>query len=348
VIDPDFHLRTVGGAGFSEELIVALDAAYAADAPAPASEAVASGATVVMLNARDRIEADPRFGAARELVRTVPWTTETCSPIMGPRGRRGALCCYFAPDKLASATELRLLRAVAAQAASVLDNAPQIAAANRRAARDERLKLARDLHETVSQSLYGIALGARTALENLAAEPTLAREPMDYVLELAEKAIAEIRGLIFDLRPHTVETQGLGAALLHLAEAVRLHRGVAVETHIEAIPEAAAIDVQLALFRIAEEAINNATRHGKPQVVQLRCAARDESLHLDVVDDGVGFDPRKSRLGHFGLRLMRERAAAVGGTVRLHSSPQEGTHVKATVPLAGMRRERVGRTVRPP
>jgi PAS domain S-box-containing protein len=233
-----------------------------------------------------------------------------------------------------------LAQTIANQAATAIENARLYGQARRLAVLEERQRLARELHDSVSQVLYGVGLGARTAgalLDRAAVAPELKSslaEPLDYVLSLAEAGLAEMRALIFELRPDSLEREGLVAALSRQAAAARArHR---LEVHTELCQEPALpFEAKEALYRISQEALNNVAKHAQASRVELRLAADGGGITLEVQDDGVGFDPQREYPGHMGLQSMRERVARLGGTLRITSSPEEGTQLWVWVPLAG-------------
>lgn len=213
----------------------------------------------------------------------------------------------------------------------------EIAAVNARlqaAALEERQRLARDLHDSVSQALYGIGLGAQTARRLLEREPARAAEPLDYVLSLTKSAIAEMRALIFELRPNSLEHEGLAVALSRQAEAVAARHGLQVEMALSAEPALSA-EAREALYRIAQEALNNVARHAQATHVRLAMAEDAGAVTLTVEDDGTGFDPSLPYPGHMGLRSMSERAEQVGGKLEIRSAPGQGTWLSVRIPGKG-------------
>lgn len=331
LLDAERSLRRGGAFGLQEELVAAMNAACRRGAAHPALEAVASQHCVVVVNERERILADARFEAAHDLARQLPWDAVGCVPLVTHAGHRGAVCYYFPAGKRPDEADLRLIKAMAAQAGTVVDNAQLLAAANKTVAIEERQHLARELHDSVSQALYGIALGAHATLEQLEHDPARAREPVQYVLQLAETALAEMRAVIFELRAESLETEGLAAAIARQADVVRARNGIDVELTVEGVPDAP-VEAHQALYRIGQEALNNAAKHSAARHVRVRLSGDDERVTLEVADDGAGFDPDATFPGHLGLHSMRERAAAVGGTVRISSRPGAGTRVRAAVP----------------
>lgn len=226
----------------------------------------------------------------------------------------------------------RLATAVANQAAIAIENARLYEQAQQLAALEERQKLARELHDSVSQALYGIGLGARTARTLLDRDPRRAAEPLDYVLSLAEAGLAEMRALIFELRPESLETEGLVAALNKQASSLRARHHLVVETAFCEEPEAA-LEVKQVLYRIAQEALHNTVKHARASRVTLRLERSGDRLVLVIADNGVGFDPQREFPGHLGLRSMRERAERLGGVFVVDSAPDQGTRLQAEIPL---------------
>jgi len=202
------------------------------------------------------------------------------------------------------------------------------------AALEERNRLARELHDSVSQALYGIALGTRTAQTLLERDPSLLREPLDYVMSLAEAGLSEMRALIFELRPELLENEGLTVALKSQAASIQARHNLDVELDLCAEPDIA-METKEALYRIAREALHNIVKHARASRVTLRLMCCEGDVSLEISDDGVGFDPADSFPGHLGLRSMRERAARVNGSFALSSAPGQGAHLTVSVPLGG-------------
>jgi signal transduction histidine kinase len=234
-----------------------------------------------------------------------------------------------------TSSQAAMALAIANQAAVAIENARLYRQARRLAVMEERQRLARELHDSVSQALYGIALGTHTALALLEREdPARAAKPLAYVLSLADAALAEMRALIFELRPDALEKEGLVAALSRHAEAIIARYHLAVETAFCEEPPAP-LDVKEALYRIGVESMNNAVKHAQATRISLQLQTRDGTITLEVHDDGVGFDPQGEYPGHLGLRSMRERAAQIGAALEVESAPGRGVQVRVRVHLPG-------------
>jgi signal transduction histidine kinase len=225
----------------------------------------------------------------------------------------------------------RLALTIAGHVATAIENAQLYQQAQRLAVLEERQRLARELHDSVSQALYGIALGARTARTLLERDASQSAEPLDYVLSLADAGLAEMRALIFELRPDSLEKEGLVVALTKQAAAVQARHGLAVQTALGAEPDTP-FEAKEALYRVAQEALNNTVKHAQASQVTVRLVLKDKEILLEIRDDGVGFDPAGDFRGHLGLLTMRERMARLGGTLTVDSAAGKGTCVQARVP----------------
>lgn len=195
----------------------------------------------------------------------------------------------------------------------------------------ERQRLARELHDSVSQTLYGINLGARAALEALENEPGEAVAPMQYVIALTEAGLAEMRVLIFELRPESLATDGIVAALNRQLALLRTRNKLLTETELGAEP-ALPLEAKYMLYRIAQEALHNIVKHAAATTVTLRLQQRDGELVLEVCDDGKGFDPTGAFPGHLGLRSIHERTAQLGGHCTIESALASGTCLCVCIP----------------
>lgn len=230
--------------------------------------------------------------------------------------------------------DAQLVLAIANQSAIAIENSRLYWQAKELAALEERNRLARELHDSVSQALYGIALGARTARTQLERDPAKAKEPIEYTLQLAEAGLAEMRALIFELRPESLKTDGLVAALTKQAAAVRARHHLDVQTEFCEEMEHMPFEAKEALYRITQEALHNIVKHAKATHVDVKLICEGGSVALlEIHDNGVGFDSQGTFPGHLGLKSMRERAMRVGGVFSVKSEPGEGTRIRARIPF---------------
>jgi signal transduction histidine kinase len=192
---------------------------------------------------------------------------------------------------------------------------------------EERQHLARELHDSLSQVLYGIALGAHTAQAQLGHERAKVAEALEYVLWLADAGLTEMRALIFELRPESLATEGLVKALGRQAAAVHVRYSIEVNVELGMEPEVA-LDVKQALYRIAQEALHNAVKHARATHLDIRLGEKEGYVILEVEDNGIGFDPGAVYPGHLGLRSMQERVSRLDGQLQIDSIPGRGTRVQ--------------------
>jgi len=225
-----------------------------------------------------------------------------------------------------------LALAFASQAAVAINNARLYERSQRLAVIEERQRIARELHDSVSQALYGIGLGARTARALLDRDPDKAAEPVEYVLSLAEAALAEMRALIFELHPDALEREGLVSALRKRVASLGSRYGLQVDADLGEEPRLS-VEVKEALYRVAQEALNNVIKHARASHVAVRMNAQGPRLALSIEDDGVGFRTQVEHPGHMGLHTMRERIEEVSGQLTIESTPGQGTRLYVAVPL---------------
>ena len=254
-------------------------------------------------------------------------------PLVARNESLGAINLYYPPGTEPTEEETVFLGAVADQTAVAVENARLFAAVQEKAALEERQHLARELHDSVSQALYGIALGTRTARTLLDREgPTESvAEWLDYVLSLAGAGLTEMRALIFELRPESLKTEGLVAALEKQAAALEARHEIPVQATLGPEPDLP-LETKEALYLIAQEALHNTVKHAHASRAELNLERDAQGIALEVSDDGVGFDPGTSFPGHLGLQSMRERAARVGGELRVRSAPGQGASIRVRIP----------------
>jgi len=225
-----------------------------------------------------------------------------------------------------------LAGAFANHAAIAIENARLYARAQEAAAMEERQRLARDLHDSVAQSLYGLSLSADAATRLIASgDLAAAVDSLRDVRESAQAAQKEMRMLIVDLRPPDLARDGLVAALRARVSALE-ERLANLITSFEADPD---LDLRLgsgvehALYRIAQEALTNVVKHATARAVAVSLRRIDNVTVLEIADDGAGFDQDQPgcQTG-FGLRGMAERAAEIGARLDVRSRPGKGTTVR--------------------
>jgi signal transduction histidine kinase len=205
-----------------------------------------------------------------------------------------------------------------------------------KAVTEERSRLARELHDSVTQSLYSLTLfteAARQTAEDAGYERI--ERQIGQIGRIGLQALKEMRLLVYELRPPELKQEGLVSALRQRLEAVEGRAGVEARVIVD-VDEFGRLprSVELGLYRIAQEALNNALKHAAATSVVVRLRKADGRVELEVVDDGLGFQPEAVRdRGGMGLESICQRAEGLGGTATIRSAPGEGTSVKVTVDL---------------
>src|SRR5205814_2045547 len=185
--------------------------------------------------------------------------------------------------------------------------------------------------DSVSQAIFSTSLPARTASALLHKDPSKVAEPIDHIRSLAQAAMAEMRALIFELRPESLENEGLVAALSKQVAATRVRHYLDVRAELCDEPDLP-LDVKEAIYRIAQESLHNTVKHARASRIDLSLSHDDDFITLRLRDNGVGFDSSRQFPGHLGLHSMRERAARFGGTFNIESSPGKGTRTLVQIP----------------
>lgn len=232
----------------------------------------------------------------------------------------------------------RLLEAFAASAATAVATAQSILASHQRqrlaAAEGERQRWARELHDETLQSLSALRISLSTAERS--EQPDALGRAVGQAIEHLEESISNLRALITDLRPAALDELGAQAAIEALAERASRH-GLEIDMSIELAYEQSdrstrhVAELEIALYRIVQEALSNAHKHGRARRAVVEIHEDDATIRLSVRDDGIGFDPGAQTSG-FGLLGMCERVQLLGGTIAIESAPGAGTTVQASLP----------------
>ncbi len=247
----------------------------------------------------------------------------------------GSIVLYYHQPRTLDEEESRLAMAFAAQAALAIENARLRAQVEQTAVAAERTRLARDLHDAVTQTLFSASLIAEVLPRLWQRQPEEGVRRLEELRQLTRGALAEMRTLLYELRPAVLAEIDLGVLLRQLAEATtgrtRVPTQVVVEGSGPLPPE-----VQVALYRIAQEALNNVVKHAAAHEasahLQLMEGAEGRRVRLTIRDDGRGFEPAQVAPQRLGLMIMQERAAAIGATLAVHSAPGQGTQVQVRWP----------------
>ncbi|MEU7937739.1 GAF domain-containing sensor histidine kinase [Microbispora bryophytorum] len=237
-----------------------------------------------------------------------------------------------------------LLTLFAAHAAIAITNARLYERGRELTVVEERTRMARELHDAVSQKLFSLRLTARAAAALTRTDPERAAEAIERVERMAGEALTELRAVIVELRPAELDRHGLVESLRKQAALLNRLHPMTVAFSAEGDPPGdrglggapdPAPEIEVAVLRVAQEALHNAVRHARAARIDVRLAHREDALVLEVTDDGAGFDsagPNGAGVHGLGLPSMTDRAQAVGGTLTVSSAPGRGTTVRLEVP----------------
>jgi signal transduction histidine kinase len=240
----------------------------------------------------------------------------------------GVLAVYYREPRPFSDEDVRLAQAFGDQAALAIENAKLREQMERSAVAAERSRLARDLHDSVTQSLFAASIQAEALRVKWRPSSEEAQRCLEDVERLTRGALAEMRTLLLEMRPAALAQTPLHDLLRHLVDATEARSDIPVRRSIAELPTTPP-DVTVALHRIAQEALNNVVRHSKADNSWVTLDRRDGVVTLVVGDDGRGFDSPEEGPEQLGLRIMRERAEAVGATLNVVSASRRGTVVTA-------------------
>ncbi|GAA1810377.1 GAF domain-containing sensor histidine kinase [Planosporangium flavigriseum] len=340
--DPRDELRVLGMAGFGDaaDFIERLSACRRLGAHVRFMDAIQNREPVVVLNRKPSILVDPRWAPLHAIMDHPDWDSFVSMPVM-VRGRAiGTINAYYVPGEDPGPSSLAFLEAMADHAAIAIDIAAHLARTRSQAQSDERRRLARDLHDSVVQQLFSMRMQAealRSQVDSADPDPARMRGRAHELAELSQSALADLRGLVFELHPLELAERGLVDAVRAHAASLEARGALAIDVQAPADLEFdLAIEIQEDLYRIVQEALHNVVKHARAHAVNVRVALVDGALTIDVTDDGCGLDPGAERAPRttLGLVSMRERAERWGGQLFAGPHPAGGWTVQVTMPGA--------------
>ncbi len=266
-------------------------------------------------------------------------------PLVAPAGGSIGLLAVASSGRRFSRSAIRSYQTVGAQAALALENLRLVEEA-RKAGRQagvlrERQRMAHEIHDTLAQGFTSIVTNLEAAEGDVPPSSTRAQHHLDQARLTARESLTEARRLVWALRPEALESVSLPEALERLAERWSTQSGIAAGVATTGTPCPLPSEVEATLFRIGQEALNNARKHAEgASRVALTLSYMGDVVALDARDDGAGFDPareagrvRDRDSGGFGLKGMRERVEGVGGALSVESAPGEGTTLTVELPV---------------
>ena len=231
--------------------------------------------------------------------------------------------------------DIQVMQIFADQAAIAIEHAQLHQQVKKLAVIEERQRLARELHDSVTQELYSVTLYAdATRLALTAGKWEVASDHLQELRNMAREAMMDMRLLIFELHPPVLEKEGLVTAVQARLETVEARSGLQTVLQIEGEETRLPLSIEEELYRIVQEALNNAVKHAKAQQISVKFQYEDKRFCLEVRDDGSGFDPSITRQsGGVGLRSLNERAQRIGGQLVIESALKKGTNLKVEIGL---------------
>ena len=345
------RLHVMGAAGFGRapDFFDKLMECRALGARLVMLEALETRQPLVVADRYDVIQKDPAWAPLHELMRHPRWDWFASVPLLARGEPVGILNAFFAPGQTVGDTELEFLLAMAEQAAMAVDHAALLDRERDVARREERQKLARDLHDSVVQQVFSMMMQARSlgvlVERGLAPPPEKVAQVADDLSSSAEDVLADLRGMVVELRPATGTERGLISALHSLVDTTRARTELTVELDVDdPAQELSQLDADLLedVYRIVAEALHNAVKHASATTVAIRMSVVSHGsrrrLVAEVTDDGQGLVGGTDKAsgpasGGLGMTVMQERADRWGGTVRVRDLPSGGARVQLTLPL---------------
>ena len=216
----------------------------------------------------------------------------------------------------------------------------------------ERQRIAQDMHDGLNQLVIGAKLELKSARERLSADDQVAAEvSLLRVRDVLDRMERDLRQIVYDLRPPTLDALGLPPSLRSYAERFQEYSGIACEVQVEGVPYRLPADMEIGIYRIMQEALQNVSAHAQARHVEVKLTFASVAVSLNIADDGQGFDlgwVQRNQIGHLGIMGMQERAESLGGKVVIATAPGQGTCINLFVPTGIILRQAPRRSVEQP
>lgn len=273
------------------------------------------------------------YSDASDAEHELRYNTFVCVPIRLNPDVYGAFLLLYKPEVTLSTEEMETITALSDQAALAIENARLYQQAEQLAVMEERERLARDMHDSVMQSIYSLTLfSAAGGIQLRNGNISRTQEYLDQLVETAQQALKEMRLLLYELRPVVLEQEGLIGALRRRLDAVEKRAEV---NAVLDVPEVLVVPLyaEEGLYRIAQEALNNSLKHSGADKVRVRIVRDKETIVLQISDNGKGFSVSEAQeySGGMGLENMRERMQKLQGDIQIDSEPEQGTTITVRV-----------------
>jgi len=268
------------------------------------------------------------FGRVQPVSKTQAFA---CLPLWSGKKKLGSLLVSFPASRSMDGAFRVLLTTIADYCAQTLERVKLAEQATEAAAFEERQRLARDLHDAVSQTLFSATTIAEALPRQWDRAPEKTQERLAQVVTLNRAAMAEMRALLLELRPDAIDKTELKVLLSQLIDAAKGRKYIKTQLNMRGTENNLPSDVHIAFYRIAQESINNILKHSQATQFVVDLDQGADTVRLTITDDGRGFDPGQEQAG-LGMGNMRERAAAIHATLDVNSQPEQGTSVRLVWP----------------
>ncbi|MFJ3802497.1 ATP-binding protein [Streptomyces sp. NPDC090088] len=341
--EPGESLQIMGTAGFPprSDFFARIMECRERGATLHMMEAIERGTPVVVPDRGGLIRTDPAWEPLREHLSTPEWDWFASVPLL-IRGRvTGVMNAFFAPGQIVGRRTLEFLEAMTDQAAVAVDYAALLRNERESARREERRRLAGDLHDSVVQQVFSIAMQAKSmsvlGTQAQAVPGESVRRIADEVGTLSKTALSDLRAMVHELRPPSSTELGLEEAVRAFVDSTQNRTGLRFALDFGPGLEQVAVETAEDVYRIVAEAVHNVVKHAEADSVTLRTGVRDHTLTVTVTDDGRGMPEQHAADtapgGGYGLTSMRERAEHWGGTLWIGRHAGTGTSVRVVIPL---------------
>jgi signal transduction histidine kinase len=340
--DTGTRIRLVGTAGFRDttDFIPRLHRCQQLGAEMKMLETVATGKVVAVAHRKPQVLADPRWQPLHEIMDQPDWDSYVGVPLIVDGRTVGVLNAFSTPqDQPPTPEDLAFLVAMAEQAALAIDRAELVCAAELQARREERHRVAADLHDSVVQQVFSIKMRAEALRLGIERDgevsPECLGEHVEALASSSRLALDDLRALIHELRPGGLAETGLIGSVKASVESMGARSGIAVSFHSDLEFVALPYGLEDDLYRIVQEALHNVVKHAEASAVDVSIATGGVDhglLVVDITDDGVGFRRPSPPGGTLGMLSMRERVQRWGGSVVLRNRSGQGGHLRVTMP----------------
>ena len=279
----------------------------------------------------------PHFNS-HQIAMLIKYPSFISAPIFGRQGVLGLISFFSSKSTAFNHEELSLLTSVANHISIAVENNRLHQKADEAIVIEERQRLARELHDSISQLLYSQLLFSEASLKLVHSGDTeLLTSYLHRLADVADQAFKEMRLMIYSLRPKVLESVGLSGALQHRLNTVEQRAGMETKFSVKGVDNLPS-QVEDGLFRIAQEALNNALKHASATAITVRLEQEEPFIELEVSDNGIGFE-REAIVEGIGIASMQERAKQLGGDLMIASTPGMGTSIRVKLNYSNMRRK---------